>query len=687
MAQRVADEVSRFLGYLHFDQLLNLDMPHYWGAPIYAMRAQSADRVSKPTALEADLPGRGAPLRLPMIDDQDMPERTFTYASTIEGPQPFTQRQLESLPVRFDTPQAVINAALDITYEPSLRGPINPTVTYTFGLSAGWLLDVVQKNALFDNDVMSDRLLQPDAMPPATDARAALGELVELGLSQVPAGLAPDWDRPSGTEHELLHSGDGLELGLTVSKGNPGLTATVPQNGIYVDGVRVSETGQSQREQSADLKEVAESILEEVDLDGDRGAPFEPQPVPVPADGFPFGPTGGVAQHVTAGNNELANVAAIYDLTDASASRIIRGDYYERNVIAQVNVLAETDGDLPSQTDIIEAAIAANHSGKTSNEASFVSDPGLLYGNIFAGIPGAANWHVDYIDGDLFDSTSLIQRNYLVDNDLSHSTQSQAHSIYTLGENDQINVLNLVDLGKAYDLIIIDGSFYKYNAIFQFNIALDANDISPSEADADVDSSGNRLSNDAAIIGVGGNAHVPLNSNAEALAEAIADKSTTLDYTWTIGLPGNGNDTFEVLYISGDYYAYNILLQTNIIADIDSIEQQGGDSDLVQTVSAAGNSASNAALIFDLESQSAYQFLGGTAYEESFLVQAELIIEPEDDGGDNSGRSGSGSGDDSLIGVLAALSEHDDNSGSGNGGESYDWGHGGHADVLGGLLH
>lgn len=685
MAHRVADEVSRFLGYLHFDQLLNIDMPRYSGAPVYAMRGHTPDRAGKPTELDVDLPARGASPRLPTTPDQDAPDRITKLDSPIERLQSLAQSQPQPLPVRFETPQSLIDAAVDLTYQPSPQVPINPSVTYTFGLSAGRLLDIVQKNELFDSDVVIDRLLKIDELPLAPEAESTLDDLVELALSQLPDGLGAVWEPPSGIEREQLHSGDGLELGLTLSKGSSGQTAAVPDNGTYVDGERVSETGQSQREQSADLKDIAESVLDEVDLDGDRGAPFEPQPVPVPADGLPFGPTGGAAQIVSAGNNELANIAALYDLTDANGSRIIRGDYYERNVIAQVNVLVETDGTLPSQEDIIEAVLDGNHSGRTNNEASFVSDPGLLYGNIAAGIPGAANWHVDYISGDLIDITSLIQRNYLVDNDLSQSSQVQAHSIYTLGENDQINVLNLVELGKAYDLIIIDGNFYKYNAIFQFNIVLDANDITQSEANADVAGSDNRLSNDAAIIGVGGNTHVPLSGNAEALADAIANQSTTLDYTWTIGLPGNGNDTFEVLYISGDYYAYNILLQTNIVADIDSIEQLGGSGDLQQTASAAGNTATNAALIFDLESQSAYQFLGGAAYEESFLVQANLIIESDDE--DDRDNSGPGSGDDSLIGVLAALSENDDNSGPGNGGEHYGGSHGGHADVLGGLLH
>ncbi len=687
MAHRVADEVSRFLGYLRFDQLLNIDMPRYSGAPVYDMRGHSPDRANKPTELDVDLPARGAPRRLPLTEEEDAPERGVKHDGPIAGPQPLAQPRIDLLQLDFETPQPLIDAALDLSYEPSPQVPINPTVTYTFGLSAGRLVDIVQKNELFDSDIIADQLLSSDDLPLAPESRSALDHLVELGLSQLPDGLGPVWERPSGFEQDQLHSGDGLELQLTLSKGTPGQAVAVPHNGTYVDGGRVSDTGQSQREQSADLKEIAESVLDEVDLDGDRGAPFEPQPVPVPAEGLAFGPTGGAAQIVSAGNNELANVAALYDLTDADGSRIILGDYYERNVIVQINVLAETDGNLPSQQDIIDAVIDSNHSGRTGNEASFVADPGLLYGNIAAGIPGAANWHVDYISGDLIDITSLIQRNYLLDNDLSQSTQVQAHSIYTLGENDQINVLNLVELGKTYDLIIIDGNFYKYNAIFQFNIALDANEITQSDANADVTGSGNRLSNDAAIIGIGGNTHVPLSGNAEALADAIADKSTTLDYTWTIGLPGNGNDTFEALFISGDYYAYNILLQTNIIADIDSIEQDGGNSDLEQTASAAGNTATNAALIFDLESQSAYQFLGGTAYEESFLVQANLIVESDGEGDDERGNSGPGSGDDSLIGVLAALSESDDNSGSGNGGEHYGSSHSGHADVLGGLLH
>lgn len=688
MAHHVSSEISRFLGYLHFDQLLNLDALHYSGAPVYVMRGHAPDVIGKPVVFDPEFPAGSTPLRLPQFLEEQVPEVAIAPAP-IPRPTPVILTPPQgSLPAQavqqFNPPQSFIDTVLDLVV--GMPGePVDPTVTYTFGRDAGQLLAFLQENTLRDNDIVLDRLLDVSALPLSEESRAALEYLTDLAIAELPAGLDPNFETSEGIQLERTSDGDDIEIELPLGSSQSPDSFAVPSNGTFVNGTKVSGEGQSQPEQSAQVREIAESILREGAIGEERQT--ENEPASAPLDGAPLGPSGGPAQIVAAGGNEAANVAALYDLGDAFGSRIILGDYHEKNVIAQINVLAEVGAALPSDDWLIK--IAMDESSELRNEASFANDPGLLYGNVAAGFPGASHWHVDYVYGDLFDITTLTQRNFLTDNDFSESTQTTAHYVATLGENDQVNLMNIVELGKAYDLIIIGGDYFKYNAIFQFNVLLDGDAVhQSSEGDRSGKSEdGNTLSNDAAIVSSGGNSHNPISASAAQLADAIANQATTLDHAWTIGLPGNGNDTFEVLYITGNYYTYNLLLQTNIVADLDNIEQLAGDeapSDLQQTASAGGNAIANAALLYDLSSQSSYQMLGGQAYEETFLVQANIIIEDQAESDDD--RDHEDWDDNSaLIGVLAALASENDNTSvieSPQGG-----GYAGGGDVLGSLLH
>lgn len=687
MAHQVSSEISRFLGYLHFDQLLSLDALHYTGAPVYVVRGHAPDALSKPVVFDPAFPTGSTQLRVPQFIDEQVPDALAPVSIPRAAPAaPLSPQAL--FPAQavqpFNAPQSFIDTVLDLVAG-TPGEPVDPTVSYTFGRDAGQLLAFLQENTLRDNDIVLDRLLDASALPLPEESRTALEYLTDLAIAELPYGLGPSFEASDGIHMERISDGDAVEIELPLGSSQSPDAFAVPPNGTFVNGTKVSSEGQSQPEQSAQLREVAESILREGGIGEDRQTANEPAPAPL--DGAPLGPSGGPAQIVAAGANEAANVAALYDLGDAFGSRIILGDYHEKNVIAQINVLADAGAVLPSDAALIKSAM--DESSSLRNEASFVTDPGLLFGNVTAGFPGASHWHVDYVHGDLFDITTLTQRNFLTDNDVSESTQTTAHYVATLGENDQINLMNIVELGKAYDLIIIGGDYFKYNAIFQFNVLLDGDAVHQfSEGDRSGKSEdGNTLSNDAAIVSSGGNVHIPLSANAAQLADAIANQATTLDHAWTIGLPGNGNDTFEVLYITGDYYTYNLLLQTNIVADIDSIDQiagEGSPDELQQTASSGGNAIANAALLYDLSSQSSYQMLGGQAYEEVFLVQANIIIDDQAEGDDD--RDEDDPDDNSaLIGVLAALASENDNAAAIESPQGGNYASNG--DVLGSLLH
>jgi hypothetical protein len=404
-------------------------------------------------------------------------------------------------------------------------------------------------------------------------------------------------------------------------------------------------------------------------------------------------PTGGYAQIATLGGNDSVNAAILQDFGDAGGSRIIRGDYHETNAIAQINVLRDNDMIEIHGAKFVETLVGGDNT--TVNDAGFLEQPTGSGSPPSGGFPGALHWHVDYVNGDVYDISSVIQRNGVSDNDLGEQTATNTHFTATLGENDQISVTQLLEFGNGYDLLIVGGDYFKFNAIVQYNVVLDDDILDQLMAGSgsgtqSANAGGNALLNDAAIVNIGNSVFQPLLDGPPVeLADAIENQVPEFDYALTIGLPGNGTGALEILYVTGNYYNYNFTLQTNIVADVDVSSQSaaGIDTDrlsdpeaLSQISETGGNTAANLALIVNVDSTSDYQFLGGQYYEDTVLVQANLVTNEDTVKGDHNLDSG-------LLATLAAISEagdtggHDDSSGPGSGLEILS------SDVMGGVLH
>jgi len=151
---------------------------------------------------------------------------------------------------------------------------------------------------------------------------------------------------------------------------------------------------------------------------------------------------------------------------------------------------------------------------------------------------------------------------------------------------------------------------------------------------------GNTLLNDAAIVSIGSESFQALEGSAADLAQAVAEKQEIVDAETTLGIPGNGTGTLKVLYVAGDYYDLDVIVQTNIILDPDAVEQaaldgadengRGEEMALDQAAVSGGNAAINLALIIDVDSLSGYQYLGGEQYEETLLVQANILSDEDE---------------------------------------------------------
>jgi hypothetical protein len=670
VSQLVTESVWHFIGYMHLEELLSRTPVRYAGAGEHTLQSIDGSKI-KPSrgevedvfpggndtpALKVDLPS-GQPL---IFVPQPAPH--------LFEPTPASSAPDTSALARPALQLPEVNPALDLaTVLPGLAGGsargrvvrhqdddgdghsapqvIKVTAAYTVGEDQYSDILVSQENALFDADVLRGdpaALIEAGLEPrldQAAEASPELLELVEDAIEALPSALAP----PALADGiERVHATLDGELKPEVPERSDA-EADAVEPGRYINGERVGDSGSSADVIGGQVAKI-DAAAETVTVTPVEHGASEPQVSPDGPVHVVTGPapTGGAAQELIAGGNDLVNAAVLYDLADARGSMIVRGDVHVTNAIAQVNVLQDLDSIDGEGAAVLEAVIAGN---EVANEAIFVEETGPIYGNVLlGGLPGSLIWQIDYVQGNLYDVTTVEQYNVTFDTDIGGQTTTGTHFVATLGENGALNLAQVSELG-AYDLIIVGGNLYEFNAIVQVNVLLDDDAVRQAidgpPGSQSVDASGNTLSNDAAIVRIGGDSYKPLTGDPAALADAIADMQTEFDPTLATGLPGNGTDTLKVLYITGDYYNYNLLLQTNVLNDADQIQQaaaagtpaiassEGGEDagTVIQTAVTDGNALQNLALLVNVGSTSDYQFIGGQVYEDTLLVQANIVTD------------------------------------------------------------
>lgn len=383
------------------------------------------------------------------------------------------------------------------------------------------------------------------------------------------------------------------------------------------------------------------------------------------------GATDGVAQHTELGENVAVNAAILQDFGSAFSSSIIVGDAYETNTIVQLNVFQGVDTLIDnvgaSTADQLVEDIIVNNT--ISNEATFSNVSGELFGDAFSGFYGSTQWRIDYNYGDLWDVTTLEQQNVITDNDINLGTPTQSHYYTSTGANNQLNTINILELDNDYDLIIIGGDQIKHNTIVQVNVLYDADFLEQlahgdngGSGSQSLSGAGNEMINDAGIFSTGGRDFHDLNEAEEAqeVLDAVVTGQDMLDGFSTLGLPSG--DVLNVLYVTGDYHEINLVYQHNTVIDSDYSSDDLGDvsevvpegQDYEQDASGGGNILINAAAIVEQESTSDYQFLGGELYEETMLVQANILGEDLEATGVYDDL------DEDVVAAVAALSGDDD---------------------------
>jgi hypothetical protein len=475
---------------------------------------------------------------------------------------------------------------------------------------------VLQLNRLEDNDVVTSSDIKvwigngwAETFASA-DTHDAVRTLIDDANTEVPAEFRISPNADAGVIARFVADRDHQRAASDAS----GEHSVGP--GRYVDGNRSEETP-SPVEILPEIK--GEKTADLVEIDGETYSVVS-------------GPSDGIGAVAHTGGNEATNAAVIRDLTGLSASIIINGDAFASNAIIQVNLLVDNDdvelvatGADELLRDLLQTAKADGNA--MHNIAEFITHD---YSGILKGAALTPAWVIDVVEGDFFSVHALTQINYLTDNDrVSQSTETTFYSLHT-GQNQQVNLANIYGF-DTYDVIIIGGDSHRANWIFQKNIVLDSDWVTSLMAADEgsrqiADAGRNSLINEARISTYGNSQYEEINSSQRGLIEAVqrGDASLVPDSNWS--LSGSASGVLKVLYITGDLYDINIISQTNVISDVDQVAQfVSGEGAIVSGVVSGGNSALNFASIIDAGTLSGSAFLGGTAYEDSILIQANIV--------------------------------------------------------------
>jgi hypothetical protein len=468
--------------------------------------------------------------------------------------------------------------------------PAEAIPTYSIQITDGGnnlVAVTAQSSVLVDNDVYSDdaaatqALLEvPVAANPVPDLLAAAKELMPDPL------LAPD----QSADHWL--------------------TAAVARDHALATG----------QEQASEIKPGHY-------VDGD----YQAKPAPdAPLDaGLPRAPereSGDTAPDQVAelGGNKALNAAQLADLNEATSTLVVKGDFFSTNAIYQANLLQDDDTLVPSDA----AAAASTGGGSAHNVASFAIEDivkhlsGSRYG-------GDLSVDVHTVQGDVMDMKILNQRNFIEDGDVSVQTRFDSYSHVITGEGEQANVVQFQDWGYQYDIIIVLGDYHSANIISQINIVYDSDLIAalsgPGASGAgQVHSGHNVLQNDASITNFGTTESGRLDAKLNSLLDKLSGGAETGHDDWS-SFHGAASGQLNVLLITGNYYDINVVSQINVISDADRALQVSGGAGS-GWLSTGSNIAHNQAEIINAGGIHD-QLVGGGLYEDSILIQANLVSE------------------------------------------------------------
>lgn len=473
------------------------------------------------------------------------------------------------------------------------------SVTYQSGADQE-LIDVRQVNLMIDNNQVNapaDLVLMNNEhadhliswmVHEAQDAVPSDLDLVAANTSQLKA-FVDDHD-----SHPLLTQGDEAPNAV--------------QLGQYVNGVLVTD--------GSDPHQVTNDLFNTI-VDAANSA-FAGPPELVHGDHSDQS-----IDHVSVGSNITANDAVLVNNEGLSISLAVLGNYYQTNAIIQTNVFKGIDHFTGDGSTSIDA-------NTIQNIADFQNEgPTLVSGGSGVAVSGLS-WTVDVLNGDLLQIHSLIQTNYLSNNNVIFQTSSTGESDVIAGGNTLLNTAQFENLTANYDLIIVEGSYHQANLIYQQNVLLDFNNIDFNGmglASQSATGGGNSIVNDATINATGNHDYQSFTDDAMSLIQALQSEAGTVDPNTVLSAFPSLFGDIHILIVKGDYYDINYLSQTNVISNSNAVQLSGSPTapdGATQSVSTGHNITVNSATIVDggsIESP----YLQGNYYNDMILIQTNII--------------------------------------------------------------
>ena len=680
MSDQLTDIIRSFIGYWHMDDVTNKLPVELLGTPTSAQALNEI--VMLPSATGVGVAFDSTKLS-PMIGVEQFASSRIATVSSGPGA---GFGGTPNLPINSKSPGdgSAKGSSPEVAQPANIAnsGSVSYSQIYPTAADTSENIYITQVNTLVDNDYIVFVGMEDVQIDFEIDSVEVLANVVEE-ISEAIAGLVENpfqivdpgsfsgqpfipvvkYDPDAGADEDdvsyLVETGNYFQLnGETLSEGDEETSQALSQTdgdeqqaaepeidaSNYVEIIEdrleeyyVSTAIENGAAQESDPAEVIESASEQAGVATSEDSETD------------VGPAQNPVQSTDTGHNLAVNYASVVEVSDGHGSLIVEGDYHEVNTIVQVNILHDEDQVLVPEPVLSEETQTSSEDENISiNSAAFetLNHP-LQDANFYGPTPLGSSWNVETVHGDYHDVTTVYQQNILVDNDTVLQTVTQTNISVTTGDNLQENSVNAYSYSDGFDLVIVAGSYYEYNTIVQVNVILDDDFISVSSdethgRDHDIEGSANGLFNQASITNIGGEERFePFNEDVLDLYHAGQEGALEPGDNLGALLPGNGGVQINVLFIDGDFHDQTTITQINVILDMDFVlhetlpetfpetlnEDAEGIGAPVLEISTGQNTAVNIASITDVDSPSSFQHLGGEYYENSFLIQADIVVE------------------------------------------------------------
>lgn len=324
---------------------------------------------------------------------------------------------------------------------------------------------------------------------------------------------------------------------------------------------------------------------------------------------------------VNTGGSTMINQAVVTtNWLDAPVIAVM-GDYVSVSAVGQVNVWNDTDTTNIAADVVISSTTYGMNTSTITTVANAVAESGYT--------GGPETVVVTRIEGNVVNVNYIQQYNFAYDNDVVSVTFSATETYLELSGNTLINMVDLVELGFQYDLIVIGGDMIDLRVISQTNVLLDTDSIQVQGSfSGDFDGSGNLLWNEALIYQSGVNTIEEMPDDYAQTASMLENGTDNVDDGVLNDEAMDGTQVLRVLYIEGDLLDVQAIEQVNVLGDADQVALA---SETVQSaeganieVNSGANALINVASIVDLGIDSTV-YVGGDQYSDAMLYQAGFI--------------------------------------------------------------